>query len=239
MKRLLSVRSVAILLALFLAGCAAAGRPGSGSPEAAVVESLEREGALPAGAAQVLLVSGRDPSPSALVFALEKKDGKWSEALPPIPSAIGRSGLAAPGEKREGDGRTPSGVFRLERAFGYGSAAPTRLQYRQATEEDLWVDDPSSPDYNRWVRRGETSAASYEEMRRRDDQYKYGIVIEYNTRPVVPGRGSAIFFHIWKGEGRPTAGCVAMAEEDLLKVLGWLDPAKRPVAVLGMEAALR
>jgi L,D-peptidoglycan transpeptidase YkuD (ErfK/YbiS/YcfS/YnhG family) len=244
MQRLLSGRTVVLVFTLLLAGCALAGKknfqplPPSCPDRQAIIESLDRRGSIPPETLQLLLVTTQPAASSAVVFACEKKDGDWVDVLPPITSVIGRSGFADPGGKKEGDGKTPSGVFRLETAFGYLPTAPTRMAYRQATAEDLWVDDTDSPDYNRWVKRGETAAA-YEEMRRGDDLYKYGVVIEYNTEPVVRGNGSAIFLHIWSGEGQPTAGCVAMAEPDLLRILGWLDPAKKPVTVMGTEEILR
>ena len=70
-----------------------------------------------------------------------------------------------------------------------------------------------------------------EALRRGDDLYKYAVVIEYNTDPVVPGLGSAIFMHVWRGAGQPTAGCVAMAEADLLRFLRWLDIRRNPVII--------
>ena len=70
-------------------------------------------------------------------------------------------------------------------------------------------------------------------MRRADDLYKYGIVIEYNTRPVVPGAGSAIFFHIWRDRATPTSGCIATAELGIVRILRWLDPAEKPATVIG------
>jgi L,D-peptidoglycan transpeptidase YkuD (ErfK/YbiS/YcfS/YnhG family) len=72
-------------------------------------------------------------------------------------------------------------------------------------------------------------------MKRDDNLYKYGIVIEYNTSPVIKGNGSAIFLHIWKGESVPTAGCVAVSEENILKILQWLDPAASPLIIMGVN----
>jgi L,D-peptidoglycan transpeptidase YkuD (ErfK/YbiS/YcfS/YnhG family) len=189
----------------------------AGSPRQALLVSVEREG-----------------SPDARAVLFEKEAGEWVRVLGPMRAVGGRSGFAPEGLKREGDGRTPTGVYPLDLVFGYGPSAPTRMAYRQATVDDIWVDDATSPDYNRWVRRGATAAGSFEEMRRPDDLYAYGIVVEYNTNPVVPGHGSAIFVHIWKGEGVATSGCVAMAEEDLLAVIGRLDPALRPVIAIGV-----
>lgn len=109
------------------------------------------------------------------------------------------------------------------------------MPYRQSQENDLWIDDPNDPDYNRWVHQNQTKAASYERMKRDDDLYKYGIVIEYNTDPVIKGFGSAIFLHVWAGTDSTTAGCVAASEDDILKMLGWLNPAKNPVMLINPQ----
>jgi L,D-peptidoglycan transpeptidase YkuD (ErfK/YbiS/YcfS/YnhG family) len=193
---------------------------------------IERK--VPVGSDQVLLVIGETlTSPPARIYLIEKIKGRWKPVDGPIEATAGRDGFALPGEKKEGDGQTPIGFYPLELAFGYAREISTKMAYRQALDDDVWVDDTNSPDYNRWVRRGETSAASFEQMRRKDNLYKYGIVIGYNKNPVVKGRGSAIFFHVWKGREEPTAGCIAMPEESLLRILGWLDPSANPLVVIG------
>lgn len=186
---------------------------------------------------QMILVQERRGLSSSryFIYAVEKKYDHWEWVSGPIEASIGRNGFALPGEKREGDGKTPSGIFSLKRTFGYDKAVKTKMPYRQASEEDLWVDDPNAPDYNQWVKQGETGAASYEKMKREDGQYKYGIVIEYNTDPVIKGHGSAIFFHIWKGKDFPTAGCVAVSEEDIIKIFEWLDPNAFPLIIMGIK----
>lgn len=169
------------------------------------------------------------------LFAMEKRNDNWQMAFGPIDAVIGRNGFAPKGEKREGDGKTPSGIYPLKMTFGYDETVKTKMPYRQALAYDIWVDDPQADDYNRWTKIQETKAASYEMMKREDDQYKYGIVIEYNTDPVIKGNGSAIFLHIWKGKDIPTAGCVAVSEEDMIKILSWLDPAASPLILTGMR----
>ena len=169
------------------------------------------------------------------LYTLEKHNDKWQEAFEPFDAVIGRNGFAPTGEKREGDGKTPSGIYPLKMAFGYNPTMKTRMPYRQALANDIWIDDQNAEDYNLWVKKSETRATSYEMMKRDDDLYKYGIVIEYNTDPVIKGNGSAIFLHVWKGEGIPTAGCVAISEENIIKILGWLDPAASPLIITGIE----
>ena len=168
---------------------------------------------------------------TAQVSGWEREDARWHLVSGPIPAVIGRNGLAPIGEKREGDGRTPSGTFELRRAFGYAEGVLTGLDYRTVTEKDFWIDAPASAFYNQWVT-GDIPRVSHEILRRQDDLYKYAIVVEYNTDPVIPGRGSAIFLHIWRGAEQPTAGCVAMAETDILRLLQWLDKRQSPVIVL-------
>jgi L,D-peptidoglycan transpeptidase YkuD (ErfK/YbiS/YcfS/YnhG family) len=186
------------------------------------------------GSSQCLLVVNDDASsPSARVYALERKHGRWKSVRSPMRAMIGKNGFAPPGGKREGDGRTPSGVFPMGTAFGYDPSVQTRMPYRQATAEDVWVDDPGADDYNRWAKKGQTKAGSFEIMQREDHLYRYGIVIEYNTNPVVKGQGSAIFFHVWLNSSESTHGCVALSERHMRWILRWLDPAARPVAVMG------
>jgi L,D-peptidoglycan transpeptidase YkuD (ErfK/YbiS/YcfS/YnhG family) len=170
-----------------------------------------------------------------IIYTLEKRASAWEMAFEPMNAVIGRNGFAPPGEKREGDGRTPSGIYALKRTFGYAESISTKMSYRQAQEDDLWVDDQEAIDYNRWVKKSETNAKSYERMKRDDNLYEYGIVIEYNTNPVVKGYGSAIFFHVWGGEDVTTEGCVAVSEENILKILAWLDPEALPLIFMGLK----
>ena len=187
---------------------------------------------------QLIFATNRDPSSSVVTIqTVERDNGVWQMVLPGFAGSIGEKGFAPIGDKREGDGKSPSGVFPLGIAFGYDPSVETKMPYRQATEDDFWVDDANSEDYNKWVK-GKPNAASWEKMKRDDDRYKYGVVIEYNTDPIVKGKGSAIFLHVWKGGGA-TLGCVSMPEEMVLKILGWLDPAKKPLIVMGTESELR
>lgn len=162
-------------------------------------------------------------------FERADEDAPWRSVQSPVPAVIGRAGAIGPDRKREGDGATPGGMHVVGPAFGYAPSIATRLRYRQATAGDWWVDDPASPDYNTWVT--VKPACSAEAMRRDDGQYELGAVLGWNTDPVEPGRGSAIFLHVWKGPDEPTSGCVALAREDTAALLRWLDADHAPVLV--------
>lgn len=219
-----------------LALMACAHFPGASKMKTDTLLTANRD--IPPDTRQVLLVV--DDSffffTSRKIYILERTGSAWHEVKAPVDTVVGRNGFAPPGEKREGDGRTPSGLYRLGLVFGYAESATTRMIYRQALADDLWVDDVDAPDYNRWVKQNETRAASYEKMRRDDDLYKYGIVIEYNTDPVIKGYGSAIFMHIWAGSRSTTAGCVAVSEKDILDIIAWLDPAAKPVILINPDS---
>lgn len=188
---------------------------------------------IPAASRQAVVVDRDGDSPTGVGIRLyEREENGWRPVSMTIPAVAGVNGLAPMGAKREGDGRTPSGVFALERGFGY-FPLKTFIPYLVLTPEMIWVDDPRSPLYNRLVDRKDGEGLSFEEMRRSDHLYKYGLVIEYNTKPIVPGAGSAIFFHIWRDSATATTGCVAMEEADMVRLLTWLDPARQPVAVIG------
>jgi len=163
----------------------------------------------------------------------------WRQVGPPVVVVVGRSGV---GPKKEGDGRAPQGAFPLGPAFGYASEPPpdVRIPYQAMVPGALCVDDTESAFYNLVLDPDTVPGAkdwtSAEVMRRDvapgDDLYRFGVIVQYNPRR-VPGAGSCIFLHVWRDSESPTAGCTAMAEENLLEVLRWLDPEAGPVLIQG------
>ena len=156
------------------------------------------------------------------------ENGQWQLTLGPASGHVGKNGVAA--DKREGDKKTPAGLFPLTRAFGIRPDPGSTLPYRQVTADSYWVDDPASRFYNPWVEgTEERDWSSAEHLADYDAQYAYAVVVDYNVEPVVPGGGSAIFLHCGT---RPTAGCISVPEEDLLAFLKWLEPDRQPVIVI-------
>lgn len=169
----------------------------------------------------------------------------WRRVGAPVPVVVGASGLAwgadslgAAGDphKREGDGRSPAGVFPLDSAFGFAPASAmswVRLPYVPLLTGTECVDDTSSAHYNTVVDRDRVAAADWasSEHMRRIAQYQVGVMVGYNTQPIAKGRGSCIFLHIWNGPGSSTAGCTAFPRADVEALLAWLDPKRSPVLV--------
>lgn len=135
-----------------------------------------------------------------------------------VKCALGRSGRRT--RKREGDGATPIGRWRLVEVFYRADrvARPlTTLPVRVLHPTSGWCDAVGDRNYNRPVRH--PYAASAERMWRDDQLYDLVVVTSHNQRPRVRGGGSAIFMHIARDGYRPTEGCVALSERDLRFVL--------------------
>jgi L,D-peptidoglycan transpeptidase YkuD (ErfK/YbiS/YcfS/YnhG family) len=147
-------------------------------------------------------------------------DGCFAFADRQTRCAVGRGGVISAADKREGDGATPAGLWTM-RGVVYrpdrGGPPATRLPSAPMSPEDGWCDAPSDPRYNRPVKHPYPASAEY--LWREDGLYDLIVPLGYNDRPVVPGKGSAIFLHCASADYRPTAGCVAVSKADLLQVL--------------------
>ncbi len=140
--------------------------------------------------------------------------------------AIGHGGIRA--EKREGDGATPAGTFPLRRVMirpDRLEAPKTGLPVRTLDSADGWCDDPGDDAYNQLVEL--PFSASHEILWRDDAIYDVIVEVGYNDDPVKPGLGSAIFVHVARPGFEPTEGCVALALDDLLRLLEDCDETTR------------
>ncbi len=132
--------------------------------------------------------------------------------------ALGRGGIRA--EKKEGDGATPAGTFPLRRVMIRSDrleAPKTGLPVQAIDPADGWCDAPEDNAYNQLVKL--PFSASHEILWRDDAVYDVIVEVGYNDDPVKPGLGSAIFVHIARSDYEPTEGCVALARDDLLRLL--------------------
>ena len=136
--------------------------------------------------------------------------------------ALGRSGCSI--DKREGDGNTPIGTWRLREAFFRAdrlSRPRTGLKIRAIVQQDGWCDAPMDPNYNRLVHH--PYPVSAEHLWRDDNLYDLVVVLGFNDTPPIKGRGSAIFLHCARDDYAPTQGCVAISRRDLVRLLAELD----------------
>ena len=175
--------------------------------------------------------------------------GPWAAVGAPFSARLGPQGLAwgiglhvVPARalrKAEGDDRSPAGLFTLSAAFGYSPvwAKKTKLAYVTVGADDLFVEDPTSPFYNSHVRIDHAPATDWEQaqqMHQNDPAHRLEVLVDHNrTTPPTPGAGSAIFIHIWRGDGsQATAGCTAVSDNAIETLVSWLDPAATPVYAL-------
>jgi L,D-peptidoglycan transpeptidase YkuD (ErfK/YbiS/YcfS/YnhG family) len=133
-------------------------------------------------------------------------------------AALGRGGVRQ--DKLEGDGATPVAVLPLRRVLYRADrvrAPECVVAVEPIAPDDGWCDDPAERDYNRMIRLPHDG--HYEELWRRDALYDVVGVLGWNDAPVERGRGSAIFLHVARGDYAPTEGCIALALDDLRRVL--------------------
>jgi len=196
----------------------------------------------------IIIVTDDWSSVKGEAHRFERRGRSFHPVGRPFPVVVGQNGLGwglglhrsdslAGPRKQEGDQRGVAGVFRLARAMGYAATPPRRFKipYQPAREQTRCVDDPAAEQYNQIVEvvAGEAPPwTSAERMRRDDELYRWLVVIEHNTaQPIQRGRGSCIFFHLWRAPDRGTLGCTAASEERVLELLAFLDPARSPVLI--------
>lgn len=148
---------------------------------------------------------------------VRKSQLRWGENSFPFHSA--RNGFSA--HKVEGDEKTPIGSFPFRRVFyrpdRFSQPPITSLPLQALTPQDGWCDDPDDSCYNQFVLK--PYPARHEDLWREDSLYDLILVVGHNDAPVEKGKGSAIFVHLFSHETKYTAGCIALREQDLLKVL--------------------
>ncbi|MDO5473342.1 MAG: L,D-transpeptidase family protein [Akkermansia sp.] len=208
--------------------------------------------AVPSNCTQAILGIAEGWNSSNVTLSLVEKNtaGQWVRVLGPYRGKLGREGLVwglglhrNPGHasiKREGDWRSPAGIFTLGGLWVTNKKAvrrDPRIPYVQVGPADLWVSDPAYPKlYNRHVRLDHPARTKWElreRMRQNDYAHSIKLLIGHNTAKPVVGAGSSIFFHIWRNNGAsPTAGCTAMDEQNLRRIIARLNPDRHPIYIL-------
>jgi len=249
---------LAVVIAVAVTGCRGAEPPAAAPaepvpaepPEPVAIETDAAVSPIPTATRQLVLVTSASwDAPTARLrrFTRTSATAPWRPEGEEIPVVLGHAGSAwgrglhpAPPadepRKREGDGKSPAGVFAIGDAFGYADHADGKLGYHPLGDADRCVDDPASAHYNRITKdEGPHDWGSAEIMRRGDELYRWVVLIDHNgitSGDTAPGAGSCIFFHVWAGPDRPTVGCTALARPALEALMTWLDPGASPVVVL-------
>jgi L,D-peptidoglycan transpeptidase YkuD (ErfK/YbiS/YcfS/YnhG family) len=224
-----------------LAACALCLVALAGSAQASARPRFE----IPARAEQLIVVSSPTSAPPDFLATLRtfertSPSSRWHQVLGPRQAETGYGHLRS--IRHEGDGSTPTGVFALGTTIYGNRPEPSGLHYayHRLVCGDWWDEDPYSPRYNQFVALHCGSAPSFaswsEALWTETVAYPYFAVIDFNTDPIRRGPGapgSGIFLHSWV-DG-PTAGCVALHADALLRLLRWLRPAAHPVIEIGTD----
>ena len=135
--------------------------------------------------------------------------------------ALGKAGIG--NKKSEGDNITPRGNFRIVKIY-YRKDRLNKLSSKftltEITKNMGWCDDPKSKKYNQLIKL--PTKYGHEILYRRDNIYDLILVLNYNMRPVIKNKGSAIFIHVAKKNYKPTKGCISLKKQDLTKILSLL-----------------
>ncbi|MEZ4830119.1 MAG: hypothetical protein R3C61_28120 [Bacteroidia bacterium] len=196
---------------------------------------------------QILVVTTADwDAVPGKLRRFEWKNNAWAEAGEPIDVVVGKKGMGwgrglenytqrkGP-VKKEGDLKSPAGVFLLGSAFGYAPETDVdwiKSPYIHVTKATMCIEDGKSARYNSIVDEGEAEADwnSTDHMLRKDDLYEWGMFVAHNSPPVAGG-GSCIFLHVAQVNDDGTAGCTAMAKPKMVEVLRWIDAMAQPILV--------
>lgn len=233
------------LLLLALAACSDRKVPPA-PPAAATTTGAIRQPLIPKTTKQLVVVIIEDWSSTHARLQLWQRSPLWQKTED-WPAVIGRAGAAwgigvhgkgapdRPGPlKKEGDGKSPAGVFTLRSTYGYADDAPKswRMPYESAVDLEC-INDPGSDHYAKIVDRRQVPSdwESAEEMRRDDKLYTWVLDIAHNPDR-KPSGGSCIFVHVWSGPESTTDGCTALDKSKLEALLAKLDPASQPLFVL-------
>ena len=172
-------------------------------------------------ASQLAIVSGTHGSNARFSLHEKDSDGVWQEVIS-CPAFIGKNGW---GKQREGDSKTPVGVYTFTEAFGINDDPGSPMGYTKVDDSHYWVGDSNSGRYNQFV-----STRDYSDFDKKESEhiidydlaYKYCLNISWNIEG-TPGKGSAIFLHCFT-KNKFTGGCVAIPEDKMREVVRLVKP---------------
>lgn len=221
------VAPAAVLVPLSLLLLGGAVRPASPLPD--------RMADTGGGTQLITAVAAGTGSTTGTVTWWDRMGGRWA-AAGSAPARFGAKGLAEGAARRQGTYTTPTGLYGMPYAFG-AEPAPrgTAYRYRPVRRDSWWCQDDGSRSYNRWTepRAADCRATEAEHLIGFRAQYAHALVVGFNYRRPVHGRGAGIFLHV-NGRGA-TAGCVSVPKKAMRRILRWADPARDPHIAIGTE----
>jgi len=207
------------------------------------------------GSSQVIVVTAANTRTSyATLRAYEKgPDGTWTTVLDATPARLGYSGSVKGSARRQGTGKTPIGTFAIVTTFGRLADPGTRMPYVKFDRNDAWTYNPRSPSTYNLFQTADRSWRSFGEyvewLWSYGSQYNYVAALDYNLpkgevrtgadgirraeNPANTSKGGGIFLHV--SNGKVTAGCIAIPQAQMAKVMRWIDPDKQPVVVVTID----
>ena len=175
----------------------------------------------------IVVTPTRFLSSQGTLYIMENREKAW-RVIDSFPVRLGEGGVSLLGYsiaawgKREGDQKTPNGIYTMSEVFWQSWHAKVQLKGmlgHEINQQSYFVDDSFDVTYNHWQ---QSFKARGESMVSYPLQYQQGIVVDYNRNPALPWFGSAIFIHVWKNKSHATAGCIAMHQDNLNRLFNWL-----------------
>ena len=219
----------------------------SALPAAAAEDPFDR---VAPGIDQAIVVTAKNwRTTVATLRAYERRDGRWVEVIGPTRAMLGAAGMIPAKRRLQGTGETPAGTFAIPSAFGRKANPGTALPYTRIDRDDTWPYWPKDPATYNLLQTAPIDTSRHgryvEHLWDMGRQYDYVAVMDYNlphgeittgpdgirraADPADTRKGGGIFLHVSKGE--PTAGCIAVNERTMKRILRWLDPAASPVII--------
>src|ERR1700761_8143042 len=171
-------------------------------------------------ATQVVSVKSTGGSNATMDIYQQSGPG-WQALRSNIPTHVGSAGMAP--QAKSGVPATPMGVYTLDSAFGTAANPGTGLPYTQVGANHWWSGDDHSPTFNSMqvCQKAQCPFNTADSENLQIPQYKHAVVMGVNKNK-VPGGGAAFFFHTT--DGKPTEGCVAVDDAQLVSIMKWLRP---------------
>ena len=203
---------------------------------------------------QVVLVTAKSwRSTVGTLQVFERNKNSWLATQESVQANLGYGGLVAGNNRKQGTGTTPTGTYALTSAFGIKSNPGTKLNYIKVDKNDAWTYNSKVPSTYNVFQTANKDWSNYgddvEVLSTYGKQYNYVAVLDFNLpagqitqganginrtdQSANTSRGGGIFLHV--SIGTKTAGCIAIPQKAMKKILQWLDPKKNPVIVIQVE----